>query len=84
MVTCQNLPRGSGKGEQNLMATAQEVRHVFLNWSTGHPDCMDRRPALNNIDILKQGNGLHESEVLTPMQDRRVWRAIVDRGLHSN
>ena len=42
------------------------------------------RPALNYIGILKQDTGLLASDVITEMQDRKVLRAIVDRGLHLN
>ena len=42
-----------------------------------------KRPALNYIDILKQDTDLDASDVITAMQDRKKWCAIVNRGLNS-
>ena len=42
------------------------------------------RPALTFIDLLTQDTGLEMSDMKTAMNDRRVWRAIVDRGHDPN
>ena len=65
-------------------ARGEECVSKLVNWTPKHGMKKPGRPALNYIDVLKQDTGLHASDVITAMQDRIVWRAIVDRGLHSN
>ena len=67
-----------------LYARSEECVYTLVNWTPKHGMRKLRRPALNYIDILKQDTDLHASDVITAMQDRKVWRAIVDRGLHPN
>jgi hypothetical protein len=52
-------------------------------WTPKHGRRKPGRPALTYIDILKRDTGLPPDDIKTAMQDRSVWRAIVDRGQHS-
>ena len=38
---------------------------------------------LTYIDILQRDTGLEVEQLKTAMQDRKTWKAIVDRGQHS-
>ena len=56
----------------------------LILWEPKHGKRKPGRPALTYINVLKQDTGLDVNDVKTAMQDRKVWRAIVDRGHHSN
>ena len=61
---------------------AFECVSKLVNWTPKRGKKKPGRPALNCIDVLKQDIGLHASDMITAMRDRKVWHAIVDRGLH--
>jgi hypothetical protein len=62
----------------------QESVSKLVLWTPKHGRRKPGRPALTYIDTLNRDTGLPPDDIKTAMQDRSVWRAIVDRGQHSN
>ena len=58
-------------------ARGEERVSKLVNWTPKHGKMKPGGPALNYIDLLKQDTGLHVRNVITAMQERIVWRAIV-------
>lgn len=54
----------------------------LVQWIPKHGSKRRGRPALNFMDVLKQDTGLDVNDVRSAMQNRKVWRAIVDREHH--
>ena len=54
----------------------------LVHWIPKHGIRKRGRPALNYMDVITQDTGLDVNDVRTAMQNRKVWRAIVDRGHH--
>ena len=54
----------------------------LVHWTPKHGTKRRGRPALNYMDVITQDTRLDVSDVRTAMQNRKVWRAIVDRGHH--
>ena len=82
----QNSHKTSEREENVLQATALEIRtSQYQDQSTGSQSMEEEpgRSPLTYVDVLKQDIGLETSELQTAMQDRRLWKAIVVRGLHS-
>ena len=52
----------------------------MILWAPKHGNRKPVRPALTYIDILKKDTGWDSDSIKTAMQDRGVWKAIVDRG----
>ena len=61
---------------------SEEPVSKMILWAPKHGYKKPGRPALTYIDILKKDTGWDFESVKTAMQDRDVWRAIVDRGQH--
>ena len=60
---------------------SRSVEYVskLVNWTPTHGNKKRGRPALNYMDVITQDTGLDINNVRTAMQDRKVWRAIMDR-----
>ena len=61
---------------------SEEPVSKMILWAPKHGYKKPGRPALTYIDIIKKDTGWDFESVKTAMQDRDVWRAIVDRGQH--
>ena len=79
-----NLPKISQKirKRRNRFAghciRGEELVSKMVLWSQKHGKRKPGRPALIYIDTLKKDTGLDLGSIKTAMQDRGVWKAIVD------
>ena len=83
-----NLPKITQKirnkrtGFAGHCSRSVECVSKLIHWTPKHGTKKRERPALNYIDVITRDTGLDVNNVRTAMQNRKVWRAIVDRGHH--
>ncbi|XP_072018181.1 uncharacterized protein [Amphiura filiformis] len=55
----------------------------LVHWIPKHGKRKQGRPTLTFVDILRQDTRLESTDMVTAMQDRKIWRAITVRGQYS-